>query len=69
MLSRSNHASYSRDLASLQGLAVTLYLLAKVDALPALPISIFAGVTVYLLTTATATPMIEHLAAHCVFVL
>lgn len=69
MLYRSSLASHSHALAPSQGLAITLYLLAKVDALPALPISIFAGVAVYLLTTATAAPMIEHLAAHCVFVL
>ncbi|KAF4318430.1 hypothetical protein BBO99_00003613 [Phytophthora kernoviae] len=49
------------------GLAVTLYLLARFDALPALPISLFLGITIYLLTLNVITPMLDALHASSVF--
>ncbi|KAG7399699.1 Presenilin-2 [Phytophthora boehmeriae] len=53
-------------LAILVGLAVTLYLLARFDALPALPISLFLGIIVYLLTLNVVTPMIDNFHASSV---
>jgi presenilin 1 len=44
-----------------QGLAATMYLLGKFDALPALPISILLGILAYLLTTALFVPFLAHL--------
>lgn len=54
-------------LAILVGLAVTLYLLARFDALPALPISLFLGITVYLLTINIVSPMLDELHTNNVF--
>lgn len=45
-----------------QGLAITMHLLGKFDALPALPISIFLSILAYLLTTALTEPFLAHLA-------
>ncbi|KAG6610961.1 Presenilin-like protein [Phytophthora cinnamomi] len=50
-------------LSILVGLAVTLYLLARFDALPALPISLFLGIIVYLLTITLVSPLLDELQA------
>ncbi|KAE8974271.1 hypothetical protein PF011_g24927 [Phytophthora fragariae] len=54
-------------LSILVGLAVTLYLLARFDALPALPISLFLGIIVYLLTITLLSPLLDELQASSVF--
>lgn len=42
---------------------MTLYLLARFDALPALPISLFLGIIVYLLTITLVSPLLDELHA------
>ncbi|KAL4085592.1 hypothetical protein PRIC1_014928 [Phytophthora ramorum] len=54
-------------LSILVGLGVTLYLLARFDALPALPISLFLGITVYLLTITIISPLVDELQASNIF--
>jgi hypothetical protein len=46
---------------------VTLYLLSRFDALPALPISLFLGIVVYLLTLTVVGPLLEELQSSNIF--
>ncbi|KAI9996693.1 hypothetical protein PInf_014436 [Phytophthora infestans] len=48
-------------LSILVGLAITLCLLARYDALPALPISLFLGIITYLLMITIISPLLEEL--------
>lgn len=43
---------------------MTMHLLARFDALPALPISIFLSILTFLLTWAFLTPFVVHLTSH-----
>ncbi|KUF73994.1 Presenilin protein [Phytophthora nicotianae] len=54
-------------LSILVGLGITLYLLARFDALPALPISLFMGIITYLLMITITSPLLEELQARNVF--
>ncbi|RLN95313.1 hypothetical protein BBJ28_00020160, partial [Nothophytophthora sp. Chile5] len=56
-------------LGILVGLAVTMYLLARFDALPALPISLFLGISIYLLTLGTISPLLGELLARNIMAL
>ncbi|KAK1929741.1 Presenilin-like protein [Phytophthora citrophthora] len=54
-------------LSILVGLGITLYLLARFDALPALPISLFLGIITYLLMVTMISPLLDELQAGNVF--
>ncbi|KAG1691956.1 hypothetical protein DVH05_025936 [Phytophthora capsici] len=54
-------------LSILVGLGITLYLLARFDALPALPISVFLGIATYLLMLTMVSPLLDELQAGNVF--
>ncbi|KAG7389083.1 Presenilin-2 [Phytophthora pseudosyringae] len=54
-------------LSILVGLGITLYLLARFDALPALPISLFLGIITYLLTITIISPLLDELQAGSIF--
>ncbi|KAG6962410.1 hypothetical protein JG688_00008616 [Phytophthora aleatoria] len=54
-------------LSILVGLGITLYLLARFDALPALPISLFLGIITYLFMITIISPLLNELQAGNIF--
>ncbi|GLE02388.1 hypothetical protein PINS_up011226 [Pythium insidiosum] len=45
----------------ISGLAITMFLLARFDALPALPISIFSGIAGYVISVTLLAPLVDEL--------